>query len=163
MSNLVVVAFDNEEEASQVRAALAEVQNYGGTVVNDAAVVVKDANGEVRVKHETDTGVKTGAVGGGLLGLFIGFLFGGPIVGAVVLALGGGLVGSLADMGVSKDFVNEVKEAMQPRTSALFVIVRDSDAEVALAALRPYKGNVIHTTLPTELEESLQRVLAKRS
>jgi uncharacterized membrane protein len=159
MSNLVVVTFDNEEEAGKVREALkAQSANIS---LDDSAVVVKDAEGEIHVKNEVDRGVAVGALGGGALGLLIGgLLF--PVGGLVLGALGGALVGKMLDMGVDKKFVDDVSEHLQPGTSALFVIVREANPNVALAALRPYKGKVIQTSLPPEAEAELRRILSQR-
>jgi uncharacterized membrane protein len=159
MSNLVVVTFDNEEEAGKVREALkAQSANIS---LDDSAVVVKDAEGEIHVKNEVDRGVAVGALGGGALGLLIGgLLF--PVGGLVLGALGGALVGKMLDMGVDKKFVDDVSEHLQPGTSALFVLVREANPNVALAALRPYKGKVIQTSLPPEAEAELRRILSQR-
>jgi len=159
MSNLIVITFDNEDEAGKVREALKE--QAANINLDDSAVVVKDAEGEVHVKNEVDRGVAIGAVGGGALGLLIGgLLF--PIGGLVLGALAGGLVGKMLDMGVDKKFVDDVSEHLQPGTSALFVIVREANPNVALAALRPYKGKVIQTSLPPEAEAELRRILSQR-
>jgi uncharacterized membrane protein len=81
---------------------------------------------------------------------------------SVVGALAGGLIGKAADLGVDGKFVKEVSEDIQPGTSALFFIVRDAEPDVAVAALRPYKGTVRHTTFPPEAEKELRRILKKR-
>lgn len=51
---------------------------------------------------------------------------------------------------------------LQPGTSALFVIVREGNPDLAIAALKPYKGTVLQTTLPPEAEEEVRRILSKR-
>ena len=159
MSNLIVITFDNEEEAGKVREALKS--QSANINLDDSAVVVKDAEGEVHVKNEVDRGVAVGALGGGALGLLIGgLLF--PVGGLVLGALGGALVGKMLDMGVDKKFVDDVSERLQPGTSALFVLVREANPNVALAALRPYKGEVIQTSLPPEAEAELRRILSQR-
>jgi uncharacterized membrane protein len=159
MSNLIVITFDNEEEAGKVHEALKE--QAANINLDDSAVVVKDAEGEVHVKNEVDRGVAVGAVGGGALGLLIGgLLF--PIGGLVLGVLAGALVGKMLDMGVDKKFVEDVSEHLQPGTSALFIIVREANPNVALAALRPYKGKVIQTSLPPEAEAELRRILSQR-
>lgn len=159
MSNLVVVVFDDMEEAGKVREALKKHSDQ--ISLDDSAVVVKDEEGKVHVKNEVDRGVAVGALGGGALGLLIGGLF-FPVGGLILGALGGALVGKMADMGVDKKFVDQVGEHLQPGNSALFVIVREANPAVALATLKPYKGTVLQTTLPPEAEEELRRALSKR-
>ncbi len=159
MSNLVVITFDNMEEASKVREALkAQSANIS---LDDSAVIVKDEEGEIHIKDEVDRGVAVGAVGGGALGLLIGgLLF--PIGGLVLGAMGGALVGKLLDMGIDKKFIDQVSESLEPGSSALFVLVREANPNVALATLRPYKGTVYHTSLPPEAEEEVRRYLSRR-
>ena len=162
MSNLVVVIFDNEEEATKVRESLKSVEKQGLLSLDDSAIVVKDEDGQVHVKNELDRGVKVGIAGGGLIGLFVGFLFGGPIGALLLGAVGGGVVGSLTDMGLQKSFVKEVSDALKPSTSAIFFIIREGNPNAAVAALKPYQGEVYHTSLPPEAEETVRRVLSKR-
>lgn len=161
MSNLVVVTFDDPEEAGKVRETLRSAQRADYLSLDDSAVIVKDGDGKIHVKNEVDRGVKIGAIGGGLLGLLIGGIF-FPLAGLLVGVLGGGLVGKLAAPGVDQQFVKEVSEDLQPGSSALFFIVREANPDVALAALKPYKGTVRHTSFPPEAEEELRRILSKR-
>ncbi len=163
MPYLIVMTFDNVDEAGKVRESLAQRDIRNLVSLDDSAVIVKDADGKVKVKNEIDRGVKVGVAGGGLLGLFVGFMFGGPIGAAVVGAAGGAVVGSLTDLGIQKSFVKEVSESLKPDSSALFLIVRNANPNAVVAALRPYKGEVYHTSLPTEAEETLRRVLKQRS
>ena len=158
MSDLIVVIFENEDEAGKVRETVRQLQRQNLISLDDSAVVVKDAAGKVSVDNELDRGVKVGAVGGGLIGLMLGFIF-FPVGGLVLGALGGALVGRMTDLGVDQKFVQDVQDAMHPSTSAIFLLVRDADANAALAAFKPYQGTVYHTTLSTEGEESLRRVL----
>lgn len=161
MSNLIVITFDNMEEAGKVRHSLRQIQREGMISLDDSAVVVKDEHGKVHVKDEIDRGVKIGAVGGGLLGVLIGGLF-FPFAGLLIGILGGMGVGALADLGIQKRFVKEVSAAITPGTSAIFLIIRDSRPDAALAALRPYKGTVYHTSLDPEDEENLRSTLKER-
>ena len=161
MSNLVVITFDNMEEADRVRETLRSEQREGYLSLDDSAVVVKDEDGKIHVKNEMDRGTKIGAVGGGLLGVLLGGIF-FPVAGLLVGVLGGAALGALSGTGIDKKFVKDVEEDLEPGTSALFFIVRDANPEVALAALRPYKGNVYHTSFPPETEAEIRRLLSKR-
>ena len=160
MANLIVVVFDDPEEASNVRKTLRSVQKSGHLRLDDSAVVVKDADGKFHVKNEVDRGIKIGAIGGGFLGVLISSVF-FPFAGLFVGALSGAAIGAAAKMGISQSFVKEVGESMENESSALFIILRDSEPDVAVAALKPYKGKVLHTTLSPEDEENLRGVLKK--
>ena len=157
MSNLIVMTFNARDEASKVRQTLREVEGAGRISLDDAAVIHKDAAGKLDVDNEVDRGVKTGAIGGGLLGLLLSFVF--PLAGVIVGAAGGALVGRMADLGIDQQFVQDVSASLQPNNSALFVLVRDADPTVAIAALEPYQGTLYHTSLDPGVEEELRHAL----
>ncbi len=157
MSNLIVMTFNTPDEARNVRQTLRELERNGRVSLDDAAVIVKDADGKLNVDNEVDRGVKMGAIGGGLLGLLLSFLF--PLAGIVVGAAGGALVGRMADLGIDQQFVQDVSTALQPISSALFVIVRDPNPDIVVAVLEPYQGRLHHTTLNPTVEAELRRAL----
>ena len=74
-SSLIVLAFDTMDEAEQVHEALVKGKKEGLVTIEDAAVVVKDAEGKVHVKNQVSrtTWAATGV--GGALGLLIGTIF----------------------------------------------------------------------------------------
>lgn len=162
MSNLIVIVYDDAEGAGQMRETLASIEKLDRLSLDDSAVAVKDADGKVHVKNEMDRGVKIGAVGGGAIGLLIGSIF-FPFAGIILGVLGGGLVGKMANLGIQKKFVQQVTDEMQPNSSALFVISREADIDLALAALRQHKGEgrVYQTTLSEEDEEVLRDAVEK--
>jgi uncharacterized membrane protein len=157
MSNLIVMTFNSRDEARKVRQTLRELERSGRVSLDDAAVIIKDADGKLDVDNEVDRGVKIGAIGGGLLGLLLSFLF--PLAGIVVGAAGGALVGRMADLGIDPQFVRDVSTSLQPNSSALFVIVRDAAPDIVIAALEPYQGTLYHTTLDPTVEAELRQAL----
>jgi uncharacterized membrane protein len=156
-----VITFDSTDEAGNVLGTLRSAQRADYLSLDDSAVVVRDGEGKIHVKNEMDRGVKVGALGGGLLGLLIGGIF-FPLGGLLVGALAGALVGKSVDLGVDQKFVKQVGEELEPGTSALFVIVREANPDVAIAALKPYEGKVFHTSLTPDAEEELRRILKKK-
>jgi uncharacterized membrane protein len=83
MSNIIVITFDNMEEAGKVRAALNSQEKGGRLKLDDSAVIVKDEDGKVHVKDQMDLGAKVGAVGGGAIGhLLAGIFF--PVAGILI-------------------------------------------------------------------------------
>ena len=158
MSHLLIITFDDTEQAGALRQTLRQEEHEGLLSLNDAAVVVRDENGKFRVKNETDRGVAIGATGGGMLGLLIGSVF-FPVAGLLIGAIGGALVGRSVDEHIDKDIIKRVQADMQPGSSALFVIVRDASPAAAIGALKPYEGNLYQTSFDAETEKELRHVL----
>jgi uncharacterized membrane protein len=105
-----------------------------------------------------ESGVKIGAVTGGLLGLAIaGLLF--PVAGILIGALGGAVVGKTLETGVDKKFINEVKNSLTPGTSAILFIVGSEHVGVLIAALEPYSGKLYQSSFDTEAEEGIRDAL----
>ena len=160
MSNLIVLTFDDTEQAGQVFEAIKQAQSSGHVKIEDAAVIVKDETGKVHVKNQMDKAIAVGAVGGGILGLMIASVF-FPLAGLAIGAIGGGLIGKSLDKGVDQKFVKDVTESLKPGSSALFVI-GSGDPAVVLAILRPFQGTVYQTTLPSDLVDELLVALKKK-
>lgn len=157
MSNLIVMTFDGQDEASKVRQTIREQQRAGRMSLDDAAVIRSDADGNISVDNEVDRGVKLGALGGGIVGALLSFIF--PVAGVVVGVAGGALVGRMVDLGIDQKFVKDVSASLKPDSSALFVIVRDADPAIATAAFEPFKGTLYHTTLDSTVEAELRHAL----
>lgn len=160
MNHLIVVGFDHFDDAKAAMSDLRALERDGRISFEDTAVVQRDPDGTAQVKNEVSGTTEKAAVIGAVIGGFLTFVF--PIAGAVVGAAAGAAIGASMDTGVSPDFVNEVKETIRPGSSALFLVVREQQADPVLAALRQYRGTVIQTTLTSEQEEGLRNALAQR-
>jgi uncharacterized membrane protein len=154
-STLAVIKFDDENGADAMREELGRLQKQELIKLDDAAVVVRRADGKVKVKQATSL-VGAGALGGAFWGMLIGLLFFMPWLGMAVGAASGALGGKMQDIGVDDDFIKQVGAAIQPGQSALFVLVREATTDKVLEALRPYGGEIIHTNLSTEDEARLK-------
>jgi uncharacterized membrane protein len=158
MLHILVVTFEDENQASSVLESLQSLEQQGLLKLDDAAVIVKDAKGEVKVKNKTESGVKAGAVTGGFLGLLIGgLLF--PVAGIALGVAGGALVGKSLHTGVDKEFVIEVRNSLQPGNSAILFIVSHENVGVLIAALEPYRGKIYQCSFDSEEEEQLRQAL----
>ena len=161
MSDLIAIAYDDEYKAEEVRLTLIKLQRERLMELEDAAVIVKNAEGKVKLKQAVDL-TTAGAVSGGFWGLLIGTLFLSPVLGAAVGAAAGAASGALSDIGVDDNFMKSLGETLKPRSSALFVLVRKVTPDKVLDEVAPYGGTVLRTSLSKDEEAQLQEVLTSR-
>ncbi|MEQ9325520.1 MAG: DUF1269 domain-containing protein [Polyangiaceae bacterium] len=169
MSELIAVAYDDMTKAETVRRKLLDLQRSHLVDLEDALVVVNDAQGKVKL-NQLHNLTAAGATSGAFWGLLIGAIFSIPFFGpgaalfpfvtALMGAGGGALTGHLADIGVSDDFAKSCGEQLVPGTSALFVLVRKVTPDKVIEEIRPYGGTVLTTSLTRDAEAELQRALA---
>jgi len=122
------------------------------------AAIVRNEDGKIKTitnAHE----VGAGATWGMFWGLLFGVLFFVPVFGMVLGAAFGALGGKLSKDAVSKEFQDQVRAALQPGTSALFMIVEQVTSDKAVDALSVHGGNVIKTSFSKDVEAEIQREL----
>ena len=158
MSDLVVIGFDDEHKAFEMRAELAKLQKEYLIEMEDVVVVTKNDKGKVKL-HQAVNLTAAGAMGGPFWGMLIGMIFLNPIAGAAIGAGAGALSGKLRDIGISDKFMKELGETFQPETSALFVLVRKVTPDKVLEELKGFKGKILKTSLTKDKEEHLREVL----
>jgi uncharacterized membrane protein len=161
MSDLIVIAYDDEFKAEEVRLTLAKLQVEHLIELEDAAVVVKDEQGKIKLKQAVNL-TSAGAASGGFWGVLIGILFFNPLLGAAVGAASGALAGAFSDIGVDDNFIRELGETLQPKSSALFVLVRKVTPDKVLEEVGKFGGKVLRTSLTKDEESQLQAVLDNR-
>jgi uncharacterized membrane protein len=157
MSNLIVIGFDNEADAFEMRAALAKLQAQYLIEMEDAVVVTRDAKGKVQL-HQAVNLTAAGAAGGAFWGTLIGMIFLNPLIGAALGAAGGALSGKLSDIGINDQFMKDLGATLTECSSALFVLVRKATPDKVIEALKPFagKGRVLQTSLTKDKEEELR-------
>ncbi len=158
MSDLIVVMFEKVEEAEEARKSIRKMEKLGKVSLADAEVISKDENGKIVRHGQANSGTKVGALGGGFLGLLLASVF-FPLAGIVIGAGLGALLGKAMHLGIDKKFIEEVTESLTPGTSALFVMVKGGDVNMAIAAFRPYEGKILQTTLSDEKVQALEQEL----
>lgn len=168
MSELVVVSFENPNDADRVLTQLTRLQKEYLIDLEDAVVAIRGADGSVRIKQSVNLvglGATSGGLRGAMWGSLIGLLFLNPLagfaVGGMVGAGSGALSGSMIDYGINDDFIRSIGDTLQPDTSALFLLVRKSQPEKVLAELSGFEGRILRSSLSPEQEAKLQAALER--
>ena len=155
---LVVMAFDGETIADEVQLALQKLERSYLIDLKDSVVIVKNLNGDITIKQSYNL-TKHGAIAGGVLGTLIGAIFLSPGIGLVAGTAAGAATGSLSDIGIDDQFLEDVGQSLQTKSSALAVLVRRADPDKVLAELEKFEGTVLQTTLSHDDEERLRAAL----
>jgi uncharacterized membrane protein len=162
-NNIVVLGFENEYGAEAMLDEVHKWQEEGLIEVEDAVIASAAPDGKVEIQqtHRSEGGKF--ALRGGGVGLVAGALLGGPILGLVAGVTAGAIKGKRKDKGygLDDDFVQAASGWVRAETSALFLLVKQADAEQLRAKLRPFRAAVLTTTLAPEQEKRLRQALAE--
>ena len=159
MSTLVVVSYDQEFQAEEVRLKLRKLQKDYLIDLEDAVVATKDAKGKVKL-HQAMNLTGAGALSGGFWGALIGLIFMMPLLGAAVGASAGAISGALTDLGIDDNFMKNLASQMQPGGSVLFVLAHGATPDKVLEELQGTGGKILKTSLTHEDEAKLQAALS---
>jgi uncharacterized membrane protein len=159
MATLVVIDYESEIKAEEVRLALLKMQKEYLIDLADAVVVVRDAQGRVKLRQLYNL-TAAGAVSGGFWGALIGLIFLNPLFGMAIGAAAGAISGALTDVGIDDDFMRNLAQTLKPGTAALFVLIRQMTADKVLEEIKQFGGTLIMTNLCHDNENKLRAALA---
>ncbi|MBP2145499.1 putative membrane protein [Methanofollis sp. W23] len=160
MSDLVVVAFDDEQTAFQVRDKLARMTKEHLIGLEDLVVVVRHQDGKTDVKQSMSL-AGVGALSGSFWGLLIGIIFLMPLLGLAIGAITGALAGHLTDYGIDDAFIKEVSETVKPGSSAVFMLIKEVTPDKFLTEMEEFRGTVVRTSLTEESEAKLREAFGE--
>jgi uncharacterized membrane protein len=160
MATLVAIGYPDQTTAEQARQTVQGLEADLIIQADQVAAISRDLDGKYHVTT-THGGASAGggAAWGGFWGLLFGILFFVPFIGLALGAGMGALFGHLGEKGIDKAFQDQVRDAVKPGTSALFLIVEQATPDKAVAALEQYGGTVIKTSLSDEDTKRLQDAL----
>ena len=134
MSELIVVSFDDKFKAEQALLNLLKLEQTHLACLEDAVVVVKNAEGKVRVKAYHDLLEPVPELGNDLWG---------GIISAIVFHRTIKINQGVFDA----DFLTDVEASLMPSSSALFVVVSADTSEPVIAELANIGGTLLKTPL----------------
>ena len=122
--------------------------------LEDLAIAVRQDDGKIKLRHAFKP-----PAGGALWGGLIGLIFFMPLLGAAIGGATGAAAGAATDVGVDDNFMKDLGAKLQPGGAAVFVLVRQSTPDKVLPRISQYGGDVIHSSLSQDAEETLQEAL----
>ena len=144
-NNVIAVSFAEDDSAYAGLARLKQLDADGQIELRAAAVVERDADGQVSVKETDGSEQWEGTAAGGLVGLLIGII-GGPL-GVLIGGATGLLIGSLFDLEDTDDtesVLAEISREVRPGHDTLLVELREPrDHQVVDGVMESRSGSVI--------------------
>ena len=160
MATLVAIGYPDQTTAEQARQTVSQLEAELIIQADQVASISRDLEGKYHVHtSHGGGGAGAGAVWGGFWGLLFGLLFFIPFAGWALGAGMGALFGHLSKNAIDKEFQEQVRNHLQPGTSALFMVIEHATPDKAIAALQQYGGTVIKTSLSDEDTKKLQEAL----
>jgi len=161
MSDLLIIAFDDEKAAFALHDHLGPLRAQQRLETQDTTIVTREADGTPKL-HQPQNVPVAQTVGGTIWGLVLGAAFMVPVAGAAVGAATGALVGRYRDPGVDSAFLKRVAKTLPPGGSALCLLVRDFERDVVIDAIAsfPQRGTLIQSPLDEEEERRLRALVA---
>jgi uncharacterized membrane protein len=162
MATLSVLKFNDPNGADRVLLALQGLQEQQMINLEDAAVVSWPQGNKKPTTRQLHSTSGAGALGGAFWGFLFGLIFFVPFLGAAIGAGMGALTGSMADVGIDDDFINQVRDKVTEGTSALFALTSGATApDKIIDELKQYDFEIISTNLPEEQEKQLREAFAQ--
>jgi uncharacterized membrane protein len=161
MSTLVAVAYPDVDTAQRVRGELVQATKEHLLELEDAVVVEHRADGKIKL-HQAMSPAGAGAAGGALWGGLIGLIFLAPLFGMAIGAAAGGAAGKMTDVGVDDNFMKTLGAKLDQGGAALIVLGRAQSPERVIERVKPFGGEIIHTSLDPDQEEHLKEALGEQ-
>jgi uncharacterized membrane protein len=162
-AKLLVISFDDPLRAQEFLLAVARLQKNQEIQLHDAVLVTRAEDGTSQVRETTDITPSQAGFGGGVWGLLLGTLFGGPIGGLVVGAAtagGGALYAKLVDTGIKDATVAELRNAVPPgRTAVALLVSHVSVADLQRELTRFPNAQLVETDLPPAAVSAVEEAL----
>jgi uncharacterized membrane protein len=160
MATLVAIAYPDQGTAEEARGVVQTLQADLVIQADQVAAISRDPDGKYQVMT-THGGASagSGAWWGGFWGMLFGLLFFIPFAGLAIGAGFGALFGHLGKNAIDKHFQEEVRDQLQPGTSALFLVVEKVTPDKAIDGLSRFGGTVLKSSLSKDAERELQDAL----
>lgn len=140
---LVGVSFADAFRAQEFMTASSRLASNHSLQVHDAVVVAKDDAGHTRVVETIDPQPGRAALSGAMWTGLLGLLLAGPVgwlAGGVIGAGAGAVAAKAVDLGVPDEWVAWFREAVQPGTTTVVLLLTDVNLDALVTEAKRFVG-----------------------
>ena len=140
---LVGISFADLFRAQEFLTAASRLNASKHLVLKDAVIVVKNESGNSVVRETIDPQPARSALSGAVWTGLLGLLLAGPVgwlAGTAVGAGAGAVTAKVMDYGIPDEWVTWFREAVQPGTATVALLVTDLDRNALIAEVERFQG-----------------------
>jgi uncharacterized membrane protein len=164
---LVGIAFPDAFRAQEFLTAVTRLASQGQLRLKDAVFVTKNTEGRTVVKETADIQPGPAAASGALWAGLFGLLLGGPvgwIAGAVIGAGAGVITTNAVDLGISDEWVDWFRDAVEPGNTILALLTEELDRQALAQELARFpNAHLVYANLDQAWLDRLHRALGDSS
>jgi uncharacterized membrane protein len=158
LATVLAIAYADETTAARAAPRLRRLRDELQIQPEAIAIVERDRGGGYRALTNHHA-VVDGESWGMLWALLFGMIFFVPVFGTAVSPALGTLFGKIEKNGVNRAFQQQVRDAVVPSSSTLFVMASEASRERILAALGGFAGTVTACPLTGAQEAGLHEAV----
>ena len=153
---LIVAAFQDENGAEVALNQLKEAKKEKLVNIKDAAILRKDAQGQLHIRETGDMTGRRGGVIGGVVGAGLGILTGGATLAIAGISAGvGALAAKLRDGGFKDDRLRQLGAGLKPGSSAIVAVIEHTWVREAEEELQKAGANVVVEEISADIAAQL--------
>lgn len=157
------ISFGDVFRAQEFLTATHRLVATGDLKLRDAVIIVKGTDGKTNVRETTDPGPGPSALTGGMWAGLVGLLVGGPvgwIAGTAIGAGAGAVTAKIVDIGVPDAWVDWFREAVQPGTATVVLLLERINTPVAFDELERFAGaRLVYANVPQDIVQRIRDAL----
>lgn len=162
---LVGISFADLYRAQEFLTAAIRLGATKRLVLKDAVIVVKNDRGNTVVRETIDPQPARSAVSGAVWTGLLGLLLGGPVgwlAGTAVGAGAGAVTAKLVDYGIPDEWVDWFRDAVEPGTATLALLVDEVDRNALVAEVERFQGaHLVYANLDDVTLDRIRRALGE--
>ncbi|CAN5701745.1 hypothetical protein BH24ACT2_BH24ACT2_15870 [soil metagenome] len=167
LQTLVGVSFENVFRAQEFLIAANGLAAAGRLKLKDAVTVIKDDSGRTVVHETLDPSPGRTALSGAVWAGLFGLILGGPVGWIAGLAAGAGagaITAKVIDLGISDEWVDWFRDAVQPGTAMVGLLAEELDRNALVAEAARFTGaELVYTNLDDFTIDRIKAALGQLS
>jgi len=161
---LVGISFPDIYRAQEFLTAATGLAAKDRLRLKDAVLVVKDDDGKTHVKETIDPEPGRTALSGAMWAGLFGLIIGGPVgwaAGLAVGGVGGAVTAKVVDLGISDEWVGWFRQAVEPGTATVALLIEDLDRDALVAEAARFTGaELVYANLEDDTLDRIKDALA---